>query len=561
MRLIAALLLLCTPLVAQVYPKDYFRPPLDIPLQLSGNFGELRSNHFHAGLDFRTQQKEGFNIYAAAEGYVSRIKISSYGYGKAIYVTHPNGYTTVYGHLQRGAGAIERYIKAAQYKAESYEIEVFPKPEELPVRKGEVIAISGNTGGSQGPHLHFEIRDTKTENIINPLFFGYDIQLPDAKKPVVTSVVAYPLDSKSSVNKSTVPIVLGLSKQGEGTYLAEKVSANGRIGFGFSGYDMDSNSANRNGIYEADGYLNGTHAFGCRFDTYHFDETRYLNALIDYPRFKTTGQRVQKMFMLNPYPLRLLHPDANNGIITMEPNFSGTYRLELGDYKGNKSTVNIPLAWSAEPVAEVAPSVTPYYIELGKDYNFEKDDISVFFPAGAFYDPFYLDFSVANGVLSLNNKHVPVHTNFTVTFKNVPEKDIDKTFIATMNNGKPSFNFTSRKDGVLQARMRALGQFALAKDTVAPVITAPKNLEGKWISSQKTLSLQIRDNLSGIKEYKGYLNGKFILFEYEYKQARITHHFDDGIFDDGRNDLKVIVTDNVGNSAIFETHFFKSKTK
>ncbi len=561
MRLLAALLLFCSPLTAQVYPKDYFRPPLDIPLQLSGNFGELRSNHFHAGLDFRTQQKEGFNIYAAGEGYVSRIKISSYGYGKAIYITHPNGFTTVYGHLQKGYGAIERYIKEAQYKAQSYEIEVFPTPTELPVKKGEVVAISGNTGGSEGPHLHFEIRDTQTEKIINPMFFGFDIALPDTRRPAITSIVAYPLDSKSSVNKSTVPIALSLSQQGDGNYLAEKVSATGRIGFGFSGYDMDSNSANRNGIYEADGYLNGTHSFGCRFDIYHFDETRYINALIDYPRFKSTGQRIQKMFMLNKYPLGLLHPDENNGIITMAPNFSGNYRLELADYKGNKSSVNIPLAWSPEPVAEPVVASTPYYIDHTKDYNFEKDNVSVFFPANTFYDPFYLDFDYSDGVLSLKNKHVPVHQNYTITFNGVPEKDIEKTFIATMNGKKPAFNFTSRKGNQLQTKVKVMGQFALARDTVAPVITMPKPVTGKWITSQKTLSLQIRDNMSGIKEYKGYMNGKFILFEFEYKTARITHNFDDGVFDDGRNELKVIVTDNVGNSAIFETHFFKSKTK
>ena len=393
------------------------------------------------------------------------------------------------------------------------------------------------------------------------MFFGFDIALPDTRRPAITSVVAYPLDSKSSVNKSSVPIALSLSQQGDGNYLAEKVSATGRIGFGFSGYDMDSNSANRNGVYEADGYLNGTHSFGCRFDTYHFDETRYINALIDYPRFKSTGQRVQKMFMLNKYPLGLLHPDENNGIITMVPNFAGNYRLELADYKGNKSSVNIPLAWSPEPVAEAPVASTPYYIDHTKDYNFEKDNVSVFFPANTFYDPFYLDFDYSGGVLSLKNKHVPVHLNYTITFSGVDEKDIDKTFIATMNGKKPSFNFTTRKGNQLQTKVKVMGQFALAKDTVAPVITMPKPVTGKWISGQKTLSLQIRDNMSGIKEYKGYLNGKFILFEFEYKNARITHNFDDGIYEDGRNDLKVIVTDNVGNSAIFETHFFKSKSK
>ena len=184
------------------YPKDYFIPPIDIPLLLSGDFGELRSNHFHTGLDFKTQQKEGLNVYASADGFISRIKISSFGYGKAIYIDHPNGFTTVYGHLSKANPIIEAYLKQIHYKEKSFEIEIFPKPNELVVKKGEIIAFSGNTGGSGGPHLHFEFRDTKTEKIINPMFFGFDKKIIDTKFPVINSLIAYPIDENAVINTS-----------------------------------------------------------------------------------------------------------------------------------------------------------------------------------------------------------------------------------------------------------------------------------------------------------------------------------------------------------------------
>ncbi len=563
MRFFAILLLLTATVRSQDYPQDFFRSPLDIPLQLAGNFGEPRSNHFHAGFDFRTQQKEGFNVYAAADGFVSRIKISSYGYGKAIYITHPNGYTTVYGHLQRASGKIQDYIKANQYKSEAYEIEVMPGPQDLVVKKGDLIAISGNTGGSEGPHLHFEIRDTKTEKVINPLYFGFGSLLPDGRRPVISNVTVYPIDETSAVNGSAQPISLDLKAQADGTFLAEKVSASGRIGFGVSGYDMDSNSMNRNGIFSYSSFINGNPSFQYKFDTFHFDETRYVNAAIDYPRFKRSGQRVLELFMKYRYPLSIIHTDETNGVLDVKPNVSGAYRIEAADYNGNKCVINIPVEYSPSVATNLsAVQKTPYYIDVTKDYNFEKDNISVFFPAGSFYDNFYLDFNVRDTTLILDNKDVPVHTAYTITMKdlkNLTEAVRKQTFIATLDGKRPGYNSTTYKDGNFIAKVKALGTFGLAMDTIPPKIAIAKSVEGKWISSSRFLQLTMSDDLSGIKEYKGYLNGKFILFEYEYKTRKLTHDFADDIYVDGRNELKVIVTDNVGNSSIFETYFFKSK--
>ena len=544
------------------YPKDYFRSPLDIPLQLSGNFGELRPNHIHAGFDFKTQQKEGLFVYASADGYVSRIKISEVGYGKAIYITHTNGYTTVYGHLQSGYGEIEKTIKKEQYKAKSYEIDVPLYPSDLQVKKGDIIAFSGNTGGSDGPHLHFEIRDTQSEKIINPMYFGFDTVITDSKRPAINSLWVYPLDENSIVNQSKRPISVNLSLQEDGTYLAEKISAIGKIGFGITTFDYDNVSWNSNGIFRVQTYLNGKTDFSYQFDTFAFDETRLINVLIDYERYKKLGQRVQKLFMKTPFPLSIIKTGSNNGVISVSSNITQNYRIEVADFSENIAKIFIPIQYSSLPakVAEV-PVTSKYLVKAKKENIFSLDNVTVTFPANTFYDDFYMNFEVKKGELKLHEDIVPAFTNFSITFDDsiAPQKDREKMFISLINGKKISYYNTKRYKNSFTIYSKYLGDYKLIKDGKPPKIKSDKRIGGKWISNLNELQFSIFDELSGIKNYDGYLNGKWILLEYDSKTKKLIHRFSDGIVTEGKNDLKIVVTDNVGNSTIFETQFFRSQ--
>jgi len=541
------------------YPKDYFRPPLDIPMQLSGNFGELRPNHFHAGFDLKTNQREGLNVYAIADGYVSRIKISTFGNGKCIYITHPNGYTSVYGHLSATIEPIQDYVKKTHYQEKAYEIEMFPKPGELPVTKGQLIALSGNTGSSEGPHLHFEIRDTKTEFVINPIFFGFDQNIKDTKKPTLSSLYVYPLDN-ATVNQSKQPLLVNMALQKDGTYLASKVKTNGKIGFGINAVDTDDVSFNKNGVFNVSTFLNGNQNYNYQFNTYSFDEMRYINAFIDYYRYKKTGQRVQKLFMKTPFALSIIKTDSLRGIISAQPNLTSMYRIEVSDYFGNLNSITVPIEYdTATPLVPEEPVTSKYFVKYNRDTNFEKDNMSVFFPAGTFYDDFNMNFDVRNNKIYIHDDTVPVHSNFTITIKDsiYPESLRDKLYI-----GKgTSYNGTIRKGDVFTAKAKILGTYGLVLDTIPPVIKITKPVEGKWISDQKKIEFTIGDSLSGIKSYNGYLNGSWVLFEYENKTRKITHTFDDQYLTEGENFLKMEVVDNVGNSTIFETHFFRSQQK
>ncbi len=542
------------------YPKDYFRNPLNIPMQLSGCFGELRANHFHSGFDIKTNKIEGLPVYAVADGYVSRIKISTFGYGKAIYVTHPNGFTTLYGHLSKANGEIEKYIKTNQYKEKSYEIELFLKPNELPVKKSDVIAFSGNTGGSGGPHLHFEFRDSKNDNIINPMFFGFDKYFEDTIKPTVRGLYLYPIDKESVVNQSNTPVIASLVLQKDGTYLAQKILVSGKIGFGINTFDQSNKSYNKYGIFKAAIFKNGNSMFSYEFNTFAFEQFRYINALIDYNRYVSMNQRVQKLFMKNPYPLSIIKSDEDNGIIDVNmPNINQIIRIEVSDYHNNKTIINVPIEYSNLPAKNIEkPITTKYFVKCNTDNIFEKDNVEVSFPKNIFYDNFFMNFDVKNDTVIIHNQTVPVHSNYTISITDNKHSltDMSYYFIGQKEKNRIDYIETTRKGNVFIGKTRELGTYFLVKDTIVPKIAITKSIENKDITNQKNIQFIISDDKSGIKSYNGFLNGKWILFEYEYKNKKLTYILDENIKNNSINDLRLEVIDNVGNKTTFMTSFY-----
>jgi hypothetical protein len=545
------------------YPRNYFRLPLDIPMELSGCFGELRPNHFHSGFDMKTNKMEGLNIYAVADGYVSRIKISTFGYGKAIYITHPNGYTSLYGHLTAAVGDIEKYIKDNQYKQKSYEIELYLKPNELPVKKGDIVALSGNTGGSGGPHLHFEFRDSKNDNILNPMLFGFDKYIKDTKKPTISGLMVYPIDEKSIVNQSNKPVSISLLSQKDGTFLAQKVKAFGKIGFGISANDTYDTTFNKYGIYKVEVFNNGKSIFGYQFDKFAFEEFRYINALLDFSRFKKTNQKIQRLFMKNPYPLKLIKTDADNGIVNIIPeNTTQIYKIAVSDYHNNTSEITIPVEYSGLPPINIELiKKSKYFVKSNIENNFALENVEVNFPEKVFYENFYMDFNVKNDTIYLHNETVPVHTNFTITIedKKHNEDQMKKMFVGLVDGKKVEYMSTFRKGSMFTAKSRELGTYVLTEDIIAPKISSTKPIEGKNITNDKFIDFRISDDKSGIKSYNGYINDKWILLEYEYKLKRLRYKMADNLTTIGKNDMKINVTDNVGNSTTFETSFIMSE--
>ncbi|GAA0724157.1 M23 family metallopeptidase [Aquimarina litoralis] len=539
-------------------PTDYFSNPLDIPLASSGTYGELRSNHFHSGLDLRTNGEEGLPVYAAASGTVNRIKISHFGYGKAIYISHPNGYTSVYAHLQKFAPEIEAYIKKRQYAKESYEIELFPKAGTLSVTKGEVMAYSGNTGGSGGPHLHFEIRDAKARPM-NPMLFGIDVK--DTKKPTINSLWLYSLDKNAHINGTKKPTKLRLIPLENGNFKAEGVTAIGKLGIGVSTIDQQNLAANKNGVYKITTEINGQENFSMEMKRFSFSETRYINRLIDYTHYKKNKSKIIKLFIEKNNPLSIYNNTIDKGIFHVEDSLSYTAKVFVKDFKDNTTQISIPIQGrQMEKIIEKETPKTPYLVKTSENFTHNSGIFDLYIPKGSLYEEAYLDISVNGDTIKIHEDEIPLHKNMTIVFdvSNYSETDKKKLYIGRLGyNDKHYHVKTNKKGNRFSARTRTLGSYSLFADTEKPTIVPINVSDKKWISKANFLKIKIDDTDSGIKSYRATINGKFILMEYDYKTGMLVYDFNDKIISETENKFKLIVLDKVGNNTTFETTFFR----
>ncbi len=547
------------------YPPDYFIPPLDGQLLLSGTFGELRSNHFHAGIDIKTGGAEGKPVYAIADGYISRIKVSTGGYGKALYITHANGYVSVYGHLQRFNDTLQKYIRNYQYEKERFVVEKFPAKDELLVKKGKLIAYSGNTGGSTAPHLHFEIREESTQHPVNPLLFK-SIGVTDFYRPKIHEVAIYPVDGDALINGKNDTVFFRVGGWGEGHYLTgkPKITVSGKASFGIRCHDPMNDVPNKNGVYTIDFFRDSTWIFGLEMDKISFATTRYLNSLIDYGYFKKKKRRVVRTQVDTNNRLLNYRGVLSNGI--MEFSDSAVYQMKylVKDVYGNTSKLDFEIRSSIGDSADrdikvVRNSDTRF--QYNKINKFEKDDIRLSFPANAFYRSFDFQFSSKAGdssqyslIYTLHNKYTPVQKSFSISIKptHYPEKSRGQLYIAVLgNNGSNWYIGSKWERDRITAKSRLLGKYVVMADTINPEIEAVNVYDGKDISGQTSIKVKIRDRETGIKRFRATLNDRWILMEYESKKRLLFYNFDDRLTK-GENNLKVVVSDLLGNETVYE---------
>jgi hypothetical protein len=531
-------------------------PPLDIPLLLSGNFGELRGSHFHAGLDIKTQGRQGFPVKSILAGSIRRIRVTVTGYGKALYIDHDNGTTSVYAHLQKFAPKIEKIIKERQYKKEQFLIQSYFKTDELTVEQGEVIGYSGNTGGSLGPHLHFEIRDTKAQTPLNPLKLEYDIQ--DTQRPVIRGLYQYDLNNPRQKKKNEIRLI----RKNDSTYTSSIQSWSGKTGIGLRMYDRQDLSYNKNGVYKIAVRLNGKEMIQYTFDKISFDDGKYISTLIDYKTYATEGIRIQKLFRDLPYGFSFLPKDAPNGILNFEAGRSYLLQISLEDFHGNKTYVesyiegNREVATDNKKKLQIAENI----VKPELDYLFEFENQEVYLPKNTFFEPVDFKIRATQDTLFVGSKEDALQRTFEIQFK-TPQVDSLETnpwCIACLNKKKKlDYVYSVAKDGKRISKGGTPGIYVLSKDTLAPSIT-PLNFKPKqWLSNYSFLKLKIEDDFSGIKSYRGTINGQWILLEHEPKNNTLTFAFEDIDFDQSQLNFKLDVEDQQGNSSTYETTIFR----
>jgi len=536
--------------------------PLDIPILLSGSFGELRSNHFHAGLDIKTLGKEGLHVFAAANGYVSRIKVQQFGYGKAIYITHPNGYTTVYGHLGKFANAIEQYVKSIQYKKENYATgNLYFKKDKFPIKKGEIIAYSGDTGGSGGPHLHYEIRNTATEHVINPLLFGLKVE--DTKAPVFQALKVYALSSDARINQQRKSYQIPIKSIGKGKYTAGRITASALIGFGVSVFDRFNKAPNKNGIYSLEMLVNGKRFYYHDVETFSFAESKFLNLHIDYEHFKKYKRRYQKTHKATSNTLSTYEDLINNGKINIQKNLNYAIEIIAKDFEGNLSSLKIPVAGKESNAIFTNQKDTTAYNVIAKNFNkFKQQNVTIAFPKNTFYEDVYLDFNVDKEIAKIHTPTIPLDKSFTLTFNvsKYSEAEKQSLYIANVEYPKyPRYQYTRKKDSTFFITTKILGNYTLLSDTIKPTIKLLYLQDQQWISNAKTLKVKIADIDSGIKNYRATIDGEWILMQYNHKKRILTYNFSDKKLVGSKHIFKIVVSDNVGNTNELSATFFKKQ--
>ena len=551
-----------------------FINPIKLPLRVSGNFAEVRSNHFHSGIDFKTEGTIGHPIYAVADGYISRIKVSPFGYGKALYITHENGFTTVYAHLNKYADSIQAYVQNEQYRLRKYAVDIYPPKGQIIVKQGEQVAKSGNTGGSSGPHLHFEIRETNSEMPVNPLLFKMEIK--DTIKPIIEKMAIYAMNRKSGLitDRGTIKAkskkVLNVKRR-KGNYYVnniEKIKVQGKIGFGISAYDRVMFSHNKLGVYAIELFIDDDLIYRIEKDKFSFYETRYVNAHIDYGEKIKTRRLLERTHVMPGDKLSMYELLEKRGIYEFKDNKQHRVQMNVEDAHGNVSTLKLDV-WSTTDLMIFPKDTTrnKKMIYYNHHNSFDKEALKVRFPEFAFYESFFISYSkqkpsykgVYSDVHILHNKEVPIHKYYDLSIKayELDSSIMDKTLIASINKyGRLVSEGGSFKDGWVNTKTRTFGEFMVTIDTIPPKVRAINVHNGKNISNLNEIRISIWDNFSGIDGYEGYINGDWVLFEYDAKYRLLTYKIDHRL-KKGNNELVLTVRDEKQNESKLKLNLYR----
>ncbi|KFF28592.1 M23 family metallopeptidase [Chryseobacterium vrystaatense] len=529
------------------YPQNYFRNPLNIPMQLAANFGAVRTNHFHMGLDLRTNSQENLSVVSAADGYVSRIKVERYGFGNAVYITHPNGYTTVYAHLNKYFDKLDEYVKERQYKDEKWEQDITFSAGQFPVTKGQLIALSGNTGGSAGPHLHFEIRDTKTEDCINPLLFGFNI--PDQIAPIISGLYWY--DRRFSAYE---PGANGIAvKKAGGVYTADVIQVDSpMVSFGIKAVDKANQGFNL-GIYHAELLMDDRLIYSFSIDKVSYDDTRYLNGCIDYPKFIRDKMGIQHLSVLPGMKLKNYSLPDLNGIINLQDEEVHNIEIVLKDVNGNTSRLKTKIRFNKK-IDKVTPAGEIVMAGNGKTITTQNGEIN--FSKNAVYDTVNFQMyeksntnadAVSNTVV-LHSPYIPVHDDYTLKIK--PNRKLTNEekgkVVALLDYGSDTNVVKGKWNGDrVEAEFNRLGTAVLLLDESLPSVSSGWK-DGVLINSS-SLRLKGTVKVGDIVSFRAELDGKWLRF------ARTKDDFV-YIFDEkcpkgsGLHTLKVTTTNTAGNT-------------
>ena len=539
------LLLFLLSILFRLNSQEYnLNSPIDLPLNLSGTFGEFRSSHFHYGLDITTNKKSGYEVYSIESGSIIRIRVSTSGYGKAIYVDHLNGLTSVYAHLKEFSPKIQEYIKGQQYLRKSYNIQKFFNVGDLVIDKGELIGYSGNTGGSSGPHLHFEIRDTKSQNPLNPLSFEYKYE--DNRRPIIRSL--YVFDETDSFKKDN-PKQYPIEKINDSIYKSKKVIYNNDIGIGVEVYDRQSgNNYNRNGIYEIRMYLDSILNFSYKMDNINISESIFRKVFYDYSLLKTRGVRVQKIYYPPNSTLSFLNHNTETGIFDSNDSIKKEVQIEVIDWNNNKSYLKFQIEGSPSNIKE--NPISGIEIVPDQEYKIKRNNVEVDFRRNSFFNKVALNIESNNDTLKVGKDIHPLRKSYNIKINKKIEDSIVRrqSYIGLINkNGKISYLNTSKNKNSFSVNSSILGSYILSRDSIRPEVKPLNFSLNKDVSKQKTIRLRIYDNISGIKSYEVLINNKWALFEYEPKSNLIFHTIKDGIIKNGENSINIKVIDGVGN--------------